>query len=62
MFKNYMKTALRSLFKNRFYTAINIFSLTVGLTCCVLIALYITHETSYDRFHTKGNRIARVIM
>jgi len=62
MFKNYLKTALRSLFKNRFYTAINIFSLTVGLTCCVLIALYITHETSYDRFHTKGNRIARVIM
>ncbi|HCL06427.1 MAG TPA: hypothetical protein DHW64_10895 [Chitinophagaceae bacterium] len=62
MFKNYLKTALRSLFKNRFYTAINIFSLTVGLTCCILITLYIAHETSYDRFHSKGNRIARVIM
>lgn len=62
MFKNYLKTALRSLLKNRFYTAINIFSLTVGLTCCLLITLYIAHETSYDRFHTRGNRIARVIM
>ncbi|MFN3666108.1 MAG: ABC transporter permease, partial [Sediminibacterium sp.] len=62
MFKNYLRTALRSLFKNRFYTAINIFSLTVGLSCCVLITLYIAHETSYDKFHSKGNRIARVIM
>lgn len=62
MFKNYFRTALRSLFKNRFYTAINIFSLTVGLSCCVLITLYIAHETSYDKFHSKGNRIARVIM
>ncbi|HEY0432668.1 MAG TPA: ABC transporter permease, partial [Chitinophagaceae bacterium] len=43
-------------------SAINIFGLTIGLTCCFLIALYIRHETSYDRFEVNGNRIARVIM
>lgn len=62
MLKNYLKIAIRSLLKNKFYTAINIFSLTVGLTCCILIFMYILHETSYDRFHTKGERIARTIM
>jgi putative ABC transport system permease protein len=62
MFKNYFKTALRSLWKNKTASVINIFGLTIGLTCCLLIALYIQHELSYDKFQTKGERIARVIM
>jgi putative ABC transport system permease protein len=62
MFKNYFKTALRSLWKNKTASAINIFGLTIGLTCCLLIALYIQHELSYDKFQTNGDRIARVIM
>jgi len=62
MFKNYFKTALRSLWKNKTSSAINIFGLTIGLTCCLLIALYIQHELSYDKFETNGDRIARVIM
>src|SRR4030095_5295043 len=62
MFRNYFKTALRSLWKNKTASAINIFGLTIGLTCCLLIALYIQHELSYDKFHVNGDRIARVIM
>src|SRR3954463_12261373 len=62
MFKNYFKTSWRNLWKNRTSSAINIFGLTIGLTCCLLIALYIQHELSYDDFETKGDRIARVIM
>ena len=41
---------------------INIFGLTVGLSSCLLIALFIRHELSYDDFEAKGSRIARVIM
>jgi len=62
MFKNYLKTALRHLWKNKTSSTINIVGLTVGLTCCLLIALYIQHELSYDDFEKNGKRIARVIM
>src|SRR5215211_6014001 len=62
MFKNYFKTTWRNLRKNKTSSAINIFGLTIGLTCCLLIALYIQHELSYDKFQSNGNRIARVIM
>src|SRR3954464_5312474 len=62
MFKNYFKTAFRSLWKNKTATSINILGLTIGLTCCLLIALYIQHELSYDDFEVKGSRIVRVIM
>lgn len=62
MFKNYFRTAWRSLYKNKASSAINIFGLGIGLTCCLLIALYIQHELSYDTFQVNGKRIARVIM
>ena len=62
MFKNYFKTAFRSLWKNKTASSINIFGLTIGLTCCLLIALYIKHELSFDNFQKNGDRIARVIM
>src|SRR5215510_10830145 len=62
MFKNYLKTALRHLWKNKTSSAINIVGLTIGLTCCLLIAVYIQHELSYDNFEKNGKRIARVIM
>lgn len=62
MIKNYLTTALRNFRKNKTASAINIFGLTIGLTSCLLIALYIQHELSYDSFELKGNRIARVIM
>lgn len=62
MFKNYIKTSLRNLWKNKMASGINISGLTIGLSACLLIALYINHELSYDRFQLKGKRIARVIM
>src|SRR5438552_12867523 len=62
MIKNYFKTAWRNLWKNKTSSVINVFGLTIGLTCCLLIALYIQHELSYDDFEVKGKRIARVIM
>ena len=62
MFKNYFKTAWRSVWKNKTFSSINVIGLTIGLACCLLIALYIQNELSYDKFQVKGNRIARVIM
>ncbi|HLK26932.1 MAG TPA: ABC transporter permease [Puia sp.] len=62
MFRNYFKIAFRNIWKNKTSSAINIFGLTIGLTSCLLIALYIKHELSYDGFEKNGDRIARVIM
>jgi putative ABC transport system permease protein len=60
--KNYLKTAWRNLWKNKTMTFINVLGLMTGITCCLLIGLYIQHEYSYDRFQQKGDRIARVLM
>ena len=62
MFKNYLKTAFRNLRKNKLYSAINIFGLTVGLAACLLIGVYINHELSYDKFNTNADRIVRATM
>jgi len=62
MFKSYFNIAVRKLLKNKGYTFINIFSLTIGFTCCLLISLYIRNELDYDAFQKNGDRIARVIM
>ncbi len=62
MFKNYFKTALRNLRKNKLYSAINIFGLTVGLAACLLIGVYINHELSYDKFNVNASRIVRATM
>jgi len=60
MFSNYLKTALRNLIRNKFYSAINIFGLAIGITACVLIMLYVQSELSYDKFHENADRIYRV--
>jgi putative ABC transport system permease protein len=62
MIKNWLRSALRNIRRNKTSSAINIFGLTIGLSSCLLIALFIRHELSYDNFELKGNRIARVIM
>jgi putative ABC transport system permease protein len=62
MFRNYLKTAFRSLRKNKLYSAINIFGLMVGLAACLLIGVYINHELSYDKFNTNADRIVRATM
>ncbi|NCD72224.1 ABC transporter permease [Mucilaginibacter agri] len=60
MFKNYLKTAFRSLKRNKGFTAINILGLALGLTACLLIVLYVVNELSFDRYNTKADRIYRV--
>ena len=60
MLRNYFKLALRNLMKKKAFSFINIFGLSVGLTCCILITLYIYHETSYDKHHPAGNRIYKM--
>ncbi|MDB5285118.1 MAG: cell division protein FtsX [Mucilaginibacter sp.] len=60
MFKTYIKTAFRSLYKNKGFTAINILGLALGLSTCLLIVLYVVDELSYDRYNTKADRIYRV--
>src|SRR5688572_13801274 len=62
MIRNNLKVTFRSLWKNKVASAINLFGLTVGLTSCLLIALYVQHESSFDSFQKNGKRIARVIM
>jgi putative ABC transport system permease protein len=62
MIRNWLLTAIRSFRKNKTAAAINIFGLTIGLSSCLLIALYIRHELSYDDFERKGPRIVRCIM
>lgn len=59
MFKNHFLVAVRNLFKQRFYSLINIFGLTVGLAATLLIGLFIQDELSYDRFHTNADRIVK---
>jgi putative ABC transport system permease protein len=62
MLRNWLLTALRGFGKNKLSTTINILGLTVGLSSCLVIALFIRHELSYDNFEAKGPRIVRVIM
>jgi putative ABC transport system permease protein len=60
MFKNYLKTTLRNIWRNKLYSFINLFGLAIGLCGCLLIFLYVKDEVSYDKFHQKLDRIYRV--
>ncbi|HEV3223736.1 MAG TPA: ABC transporter permease [Puia sp.] len=61
MIKNYFKIGIRSLMRNKSFTAINIFGLTLGITTCLLIMLYVQNELSYDSFNKKADQIVRVV-
>jgi len=60
MIKNFIKTAFRSLLKNKGFTAINILGLALGLATCLLIVFYVIDELSYDRYNTKADRIYKL--
>ena len=60
MLKNYFKVAFRSLWRQPGYTALNIIGLTVGIASSLIILLYIFHETSFDKQHSKADRIYRL--
>lgn len=60
MIRNYLKIAFRNILKQKFYSVINILGLTIGIATCLFILMYIQDELSYDKFHSKGDRIHRV--
>jgi putative ABC transport system permease protein len=60
MLKNYLKIAFRNLLKNKGFSFINIFGLAIGITCCLLIMLFVQDELSYDRFHKNSDNIYRI--
>ena len=62
MFRNYLKVAGRSILKNKVYSSINILGLTVGMTCTILIFLYVQSELGYELHHKKANNIQRLVV
>ncbi len=62
MFKNYLKITLRNIQKHKGYSFINIAGLSIGMTCFIVIMLYIQYEFSYDRFHENADYIYRIVM
>jgi putative ABC transport system permease protein len=60
MIRNYFKIAWRNLMKYKFISFINLFGLTVGLTCCLLITTYILNELSYDKYNKNADDIYRI--
>ena len=61
MLRNYIKTALRNLLRNPLYALINVFGLTIGITCSLLILIFIKHEFSYEKFHAKKDNLYRLV-
>jgi|GEM_PF-2343526 len=49
MFKNHLKTAIRTLLRDRVYSGINVLSLTIGITVCLLVLLFVVYENDFDK-------------
>jgi len=62
MIRNYLKIASRALFKQKIYTLINVLGLAIGMTSCILLALYVKSELSYDRDFMGANEIYKLIL
>ncbi len=60
MINNYIKIAIRNLFRNKVFSLINIVGLSLGLAVSTLILLFVSHEVSYDKFHKNYQRIYEV--
>ena len=61
MFRNYIKIAVRNLLRNRSFTILNTLGLSVGVAAALLLFVAVRYELSFDRFHTKYDRIYRVV-
>ena len=59
MIKNYLKIAFRNLLKYKFTSFINLFGLSIGFTCCLLILIFITNELSFDQYNHNAARIRK---
>lgn len=60
MIRNYFTTAIRNLLKHKFISGINLFGLTIGFCCCLLITAYVLQELSYDRYNKNADDIYRI--
>ena len=61
MFRNYLKVAIRALWRYKRFSVINVLVFTLGMTLCLLILLMMRDQSSYDTFHANKERIYRVI-
>ena len=61
MLRNYWKTAIRRLSRNKSQAFIKVLGLSIGITCCLVIYVFVTYELSFDRHHEKANQIYRVV-
>ncbi|WP_422356032.1 ABC transporter permease [Roseivirga pacifica] len=61
MFKNYFKTSLRSIARNKLFSAINVFGLAVSMSVCLLMISIFTEVKSYDRFHDQPEKVYRIL-
>ncbi|WP_421827261.1 ABC transporter permease [Larkinella sp.] len=61
MLHNYLKITIRTFWKNKLFSGLNVVGLGVGMAAVGLMALYVLDEWSYDRFHTQADRIVRVV-
>ena len=60
MIKNYFKIAIRNILRNKFFSAINVLGLSIGLCCCLMLFLFVKHELSYDNFIENSDSIYRL--
>jgi putative ABC transport system permease protein len=62
MLKNYFTVALRTILKHKFFSAINIVGLAIGLTVCLLVGMYVSDDLGYDKFHRDADNIYRIAL
>lgn len=61
MFKNYLTSALRNLIRNKFFSLINIFGLTIGITTCIMVFLFVFDELQHGQDHPQKENIYRLL-
>jgi putative ABC transport system permease protein len=61
MLKTYLKIAYRNLVKHRFYSSINIFGLSLGIGCCLILFQFISHHLSFDTYHHDAKQVYRIV-
>ena len=61
LFNNYIKSSVRNLIMNKYYSLISIFGLSVGFAAFTLIAIFVHHELSYDQYNKDFDRIYRIV-
>ncbi len=59
MIRNYLTVAFRAIWRNKFYSIINVAGLAIGIACCLLISLYLRDEWTFDKFHSKADQLYR---